>query len=272
MLVGITLPQFRDDPEPAIAAAKAAEAAGLDGVFVFDHLWPIGRPDRPALHALPLLGALAAETSRVALGPLVARVSLVPAAVLVHGLTTIQRMVGERLIGGLGTGDALSEPENTAFGVPYPTADVRLAELADCAGRLRSAGIRTWVGGRSARVKAVAATVADALNAWGVDAERLAGDRADLDRLATDAGRPPVELTWGGQVLVGSTPADAAGRLEHYGPRAGLLHGAVDEVADALHARAEAGATWAACAPLDIGESPDAVDLMAEVRRRLRGS
>ena len=43
-----------------------AEALGLDGVFVFDHLWPIGNPDGVgAARATPLLGALAAETTRV---------------------------------------------------------------------------------------------------------------------------------------------------------------------------------------------------------------
>ena len=72
MRVGITLPQFREDAETALATARQAEAARLDGVFVFDHLWPIGRPDRPALHALELLGALAAETRSLTIGSMVA--------------------------------------------------------------------------------------------------------------------------------------------------------------------------------------------------------
>ena len=48
--VGVTLPSFVDDPEIPIAVAHAAEAAGLDGVFVYDHLWR-GDPSnrRPAL-------------------------------------------------------------------------------------------------------------------------------------------------------------------------------------------------------------------------------
>ena len=39
MKLGVTLPNFRDEPEPALAVARAAEAAGLDGVFGFDHLF-----------------------------------------------------------------------------------------------------------------------------------------------------------------------------------------------------------------------------------------
>ena len=73
MRVGVTLPQFRHDAEAAIAVARRAEAVGIDGVFVFDHLWPLGQRMRPALHSLTLLGALAAETETVSMGPLVAR-------------------------------------------------------------------------------------------------------------------------------------------------------------------------------------------------------
>src|SRR5687768_9169533 len=133
MKIGVTLPQFRPRPGPALEAARAADEAGLDGVFVFDHLWAVGNPDRPALNAWPLLGALTGVTERAVLGTLVARVSLLPDAVLVHKLETVLRMVGpERLVAGLGTGDKLSEPENVAYGLPYPPASERRAQLADC--------------------------------------------------------------------------------------------------------------------------------------------
>ena len=39
MKLGITLPSFRDDPTRALEVAVAAEAAGLDGVFLYDHLF-----------------------------------------------------------------------------------------------------------------------------------------------------------------------------------------------------------------------------------------
>ena len=68
MNVGTTLPQFRNEAEAALETARAAEQAGLAGVFVFDHLWPLGQPERPALHSKALLGALAVETTRVMLG------------------------------------------------------------------------------------------------------------------------------------------------------------------------------------------------------------
>src|SRR5581483_3956830 len=164
--VGVSLPQFRPDAEAAIVTARAAEAAGLDGVFVFDHLWPLGQPDRPVLQSWALLGALAAETGRVDVGPLVARVGLVPDAVLNHQFETLHRMVGARLIGGVGTGDRLSRAENVAFGVDYPSVEERLAQVAAACRHLRSLGARAWVGGRSAAIREVAAAEADGLNVW----------------------------------------------------------------------------------------------------------
>ena len=38
-------------------AGRRCEAAGLDGVFSFDHLFPAGQPHRPAMSAYPMLAA-----------------------------------------------------------------------------------------------------------------------------------------------------------------------------------------------------------------------
>ena len=59
MRTGVVLPTFRDTPDEAFAAATAAVTAGVDGVFCYDHIWPIGQPERPALAPFPVLGALA---------------------------------------------------------------------------------------------------------------------------------------------------------------------------------------------------------------------
>lgn len=236
MRVGITLPQFRPSAEPALAAARAAEAAGLDGVFAFDHVFAIGQPDRRASSAWPLLGALAAETQRVALGPLVARVGLLATAVLVHNFESLQRMVGERLIAGLGTGDRLSRAENEAVGVDFPPAAERLALLAEAAAATRRLGITTWIGGLSPAVRGLAMAEADSLNLWAVPPERVAAETG-------------IEVTWGG-------PAAAT----------------VDDTANLLRRLAAAGATWAVCAP-PYGNDADpapAVAVVADAAASLR--
>ncbi len=237
MRVGITLPQFRPSIEPALHAASTAERAGLDGVFVFDHVWAIGNPDRPARNAWPLLGALAGETDRIALGTLVARVSLLPNAVLAHNFETLQRMIGARLIAGLGAGDRLSEAENEALDVPFPPASARLADLADACRRTRALGITTWVGGRSDRVHRIAAAEADALNLWDVEPATVAEASSD------------VEVTWGGP-----SPKDPVA------------------TGDLLRRLADAGATWAVLGPpfgVDADPAP-AVEMVAEAAETLR--
>ncbi len=138
MKVGITLPQFRDEADSALEAARRAEALGIDGVFCFDHLWPMGQPGRPALSSGPLLGALAASTSTIAIGPLVARIGLLPDDVLVAVLAGLASLSDGRLIAGLGTGDHLSRAENEAFGIPFEPASERRVRLASvAAGRPR---------------------------------------------------------------------------------------------------------------------------------------
>jgi len=258
--VGLCLPQFRDDAEPAVATARAAEAAGLDGVFVFDHLWPLGRPDRPALYCNVLLGALAAETERLVLGPLVARVSVLPDAVLVNAMVTLQRMVGERLLVTLGTGDSANRDENEAYGLEFaPVAD-RVESLVRCCADLRAKGVATWVGGNSAVVRRAAAA-SDGWNLWGVDAARFATEVAAVAPLAS---------SWGGLVLVGRTEAEARQKLARHGDRPGLVHGTVADLGRHLADLAATGATWAVCAPIDLGSDPAVVEYVAEAAASAR--
>ena len=237
--------------------ARKAEAAGIDGVFVFDHLWPLHRPESPALHSLTLLGALTAETSHVTLATFVARVSLMPDAVLVHTLHSLHRMLdGRRFIAGLGTGDRNNRDENLAYGVGFPPADARARQLVDCCRRLRELGVPTWVGGDSDRARRIAAEEADGWNGWGISADVFAFLAAEL----------PTEVTWGGQVLIGRTAAEAEEKLARHGPRPGLVHGTVDDLRRHFLALQEAGASWAVCSPLDIGTDDEAVDLLVEAR------
>ncbi|HUP70045.1 MAG TPA: LLM class flavin-dependent oxidoreductase [Acidimicrobiales bacterium] len=226
MKIGITLPQFRDDAEPALEAAVLAQSAGLDGVFVFDHLWPIGRPDRPALHGPTLLGAIAAATSKVAVGTLVARVGLVPDAVLVHQFATVRRIAGPRLIAGLGIGDHLSRPENEAYGVPLRPVAERRAQMASVCRSLRGLGVTVWVGGRAPATRAIGRTEAGAVNLW----------QATPDEVAAEVSRGDAEVTWGGQVDLSPGSGSGSG----------------SGVTTLLSELAGAGAAWAVVAPVGV--------------------
>jgi alkanesulfonate monooxygenase SsuD/methylene tetrahydromethanopterin reductase-like flavin-dependent oxidoreductase (luciferase family) len=258
MRLGVTLPQFRSEPDAALAVARTAEDAGLDGVFVFDHLWPLGQPHRPALHSYELLGAIAAETSSISVGTLVARVGLLPDAVFLHALLTLHQIAGDRLVAGLGTGDAANRDENLAYGVGYPSMAERRTRLVDCCRALSAAGVATWVGGRSAAARRMAvAGGATGWNGWGLNVALFAAEAAEL------AGTG-VEPTWAGQVLIGRTREEADAKRAAHGTRPGLVWGTVDDLRRHLDALADAGATWAVCAPLDIGRDPSAVATLSE--------
>ena len=230
MKVGITLPQFRDEADSAIAAARRAEELGLDGVFCFDHLWPMGQPGRPALSSGPLLGALAASTSVIHIGTLVARIGLLPDDVLVEVLSSLNAISNGRLIAGLGTGDHLSRAENLAFGVPYDPPAERQVRLASVAVAVEARGIKVWVGGGLPSTSDLARTVGGAVNLWEAETAKVAA--------TASAG---CETTWGGPLK---------GNAEHVEAR--------------LRELADAGATWAVCA------WPDSLEVIAEAADAVR--
>lgn len=219
MRVGVTLPTFRDDAL-FIEAAREVERLGLDGVFVFDHLWPMGAPERPALSCFPVLGAVAASTGRICFGPLVARVGLVPDEILVAELLSLQRMAPGRLIAGLGTGDSKSAAENRAFGIPFDPPDTRRVALRECARHALAAGIPVWVGGGSPSTVELAVELDAAVNLWEGQPSAVA------------ALQPRCEVTWAGPVAR-----------------------EVPEIVQWLEEVAGAGATWAVCAWPDSVEA-----------------
>jgi alkanesulfonate monooxygenase SsuD/methylene tetrahydromethanopterin reductase-like flavin-dependent oxidoreductase (luciferase family) len=227
--VGVTLPTFRDDTL-ALDAARHAEELGLDGVFVFDHLWPMGAPERPALSALPVLGALAGATTRLHLGPLVARVGLLPEAQLLAALLSLHAMAPGRLIAGLGTGDHKSAAENLAYGVEFDPADERRLSLRRSAAALLAAGIPVWVGGGATATTELAVELNAAVNLWE-------GQPAALAALQTRC-----EVTWAGPV-----PED------------------VPQIVAWLSEVERAGATWAVCAwPKSVEAVAEAAALLRD--------
>lgn len=213
MRVGVTLPTFVADGSEALEGARRAEELGIDGVFVFDHLWPMGQPDRPALSAFPVLGAVLGVTSRVVAGPLVARIGLMADEELVEQFLSLEHLAPGRVIAGMGTGDSKSEQENRAFGIEYGSAEQRRTSLRHCAQRLRDSSMSVWIGGGSAATNEIAHQLGVFLNLWDADDETV--------RTAAAVG----PVTWGGPV-----PGDRAA------------------VTQRLQSLAQSGAEWAVCA------------------------
>jgi alkanesulfonate monooxygenase SsuD/methylene tetrahydromethanopterin reductase-like flavin-dependent oxidoreductase (luciferase family) len=261
--VGVTLPSFREDAGPALAVAAAAEASGLDVVFAYDHLFR-RTPDggrRPALELFTLLGAIAAETRRIAVGSLVARATLRPPAVLAHGFDTVARIVGnDRLVVGVGAGDEESREENESFGLGFGTVSERVEALRDAVDVTRGRGYPVWVGGRDPAVRELAAAHADGWNLWGAGLEAF---RKQAATLRAAAAREPFTLSWGGLVVLDADDRAAVAKAERLQPRGTAIVGGPARVADALRAYAEAGAEWLAVGPVD-SSNPENARILGE--------
>ncbi len=265
--VGVQLPEVERDvrwPE-YLAMARAAEEAGFDSIWVGDHLLYRGggRPERGPWDAWTLLAALAAVTSRVRLGPLVACVAFHPPGVLARMAATVDEVSGGRLVLGLGAG--WNEVEFRAFGIPFHHRASRFAEALEATRRLL-AGERVTLRGRfvrleeavllprparrpplmvgstGERVLRAALPHVDAWNVWfedyGNTPEGFAELNARVSRIAEGAGRGPGEVRRSACVAVA---LDRAGeRLFWDG--APPVTGGEDRIVAHLRALAEAGA------------------------------
>ena len=266
MKLGVTLPNFRDDPEPALAVARAAEAAGLDGVFGFDHLFrrAFDGALRPALEGLTLLGAVAAETNRIAFGPLVARAALRPPATLAAALDTLARIAPGRLIATIGAGDSESREENETFGLPFRTLGERVAALADAVDTAIDRGYPVWVGGASASVGAVAAR-ADGWNRWGPTLERFEQEMRAVREMHT---REAFTVSWAGLVVLAATQREAEAKAQRLGGSPEATVGDPERVAEVLRAYGAAGAEWVIVGPVDSSD-PDNATALGELVKPL---
>jgi alkanesulfonate monooxygenase SsuD/methylene tetrahydromethanopterin reductase-like flavin-dependent oxidoreductase (luciferase family) len=229
--LGVVLPTFTELPDDALDAARESESGGLDGIFVFDHLWPLGHPGRPAISAFPLLGMLAALTDTIALGTLVARVGLVPDALLLAQLTTVDLLSGGRLVAGIGTGDQASRAENEGYGIDFASAAVRRAELEALGHELVARDMSVWVGGGAHETNVLARRLGVTLNLWGAEPRAVAAAAAegpvswsgnlpkereaasDLLSALAAAGATWAVFAWPGSVGAIRAPARLAGLL-----------------------------------------------------------
>ena len=106
-----TWPEFRD-------ATLAAEAAGWDSVWVWDHLLAIQGPwQQPIFEGWALLNAAAAITERVRLGLMVGANTFRNPGVTTKLATTLDHVSNGRAI--LGIGGAWFEREHEAFGIDF---------------------------------------------------------------------------------------------------------------------------------------------------------
>jgi probable F420-dependent oxidoreductase len=232
-------PRFSD----VRAMAQAAEGAGIDSFWVADHF--IARmPNEGEVgqwESLTFLSALAAVTSRIQLGPMVAATSFRNPALTAKMADSLDEISNGRFILGLGAG--WHEPEYTAFGYPFEHLASRFEESlriiapllhegkVDFTGEYYSAkdavlrprgpspkGPPILIGARRPRMLRLVARYADAWNtAWHTQPEVVAERWAGMRQACEEEGRDPatLELTAGVILRLGPNGEPAQGESHH---------------------------------------------------------
>ena len=243
------------------AMAATAEDVGFDSVWVGDHLlYRSGSGVRGPWEAWSLLAALAAVTTRVQLGPLVAATSFHSPAMLAKKAATVDEISDGRLILGLGAG--WNRVEYDAFGFPFDHRAGRFGEaftiirillrdgvvdfvgdyytVKDCelVPRPRPGRPPLMVGSQGPRVLRATLPYVDMWNAWhawfGNTPAGLANLMATLDSLCRDVGRDPGDLSRTAAIMI-RCPGGIGriyGDTEHASNVA--ISGSPDEIASAL--------------------------------------
>jgi alkanesulfonate monooxygenase SsuD/methylene tetrahydromethanopterin reductase-like flavin-dependent oxidoreductase (luciferase family) len=117
MRFGLFLPPFQDFADPLRVAAleQSAEAAGWDGVFLWDHV--LAGPGVAVADSWTTMAAIAASTNRIRFGAMVTPLARRRPWVLARQIVTLDRLPAGRLTVGVGLGDD-GWSEFSSFGDP----------------------------------------------------------------------------------------------------------------------------------------------------------
>jgi alkanesulfonate monooxygenase SsuD/methylene tetrahydromethanopterin reductase-like flavin-dependent oxidoreductase (luciferase family) len=240
MKVGMSLPQTADRGAEGGSwadierLARMADEGGADSLWVADHFFYRDEKVEIGLHeAFTLLTAVAAVTTRVHVGPLVACTSFRSPGLLAKVAATLDSVADGRSILGLGCG--WHEPEYKSFGYPFDHRVGRFEETVSAVRSLlggeRVSRIGKWIelddavilprpehsiplliAANGPRMLDITARFADAWQAawFGNPDETFRSERAALVAACESAGR-----TTGIDIFAGVDVSDEAGDDPH---------------------------------------------------------
>ena len=173
-------------PRELLDFACLAETLGFDSAFVSDHFQPWKHHGGHAPFSLSWLGALGAKTTRIVIGTSVATPTFrYHPSVVAQAIATLSVLFPERVILGVGTGEALNEIPAT--GIEWPSFKERQGRLRESIELMRRLWTEERVTYDGAYYRTKNATIYDRPNvptpiyvaASGPTAAALAGELAD---------------------------------------------------------------------------------------------
>jgi probable F420-dependent oxidoreductase len=288
-------------PAAVLAAARAAEAAGIDGVFAGDHVTFFGLGNDGLINLAPI----AAVTERLLLRTSVYLLPLRHPVQVALQCAMLDQLSGGRFTLGIGVGGE-DPAEFRACGVDPATRGARTNEMLRIMRRLwtresttfhgkhfnlenvglepkplRPEGVPVFVGGRSEAALRRAARYGEGWTAIWVSARRFKEALARLDELAAEAGRDARAIETGLQVWIGvHAEADVAraivgARMEAFYNRPFdsferyVAYGPPEAVAEFLAPYIEAGCRHVHLVPGDSSPA-EALESALAVRYALR--
>lgn len=262
MEFGVVVPTVGVSFADVLDWARAADQLGFDSVWVVDHMSSTP-PETGILESWTCLSAIAAVTSRVALGAQVLCTGFRPPAVLAKMATTLDEASGGRLRVLAGAG--WNAGEYRGFGLPFRSGADRIAELEDtvrvCRGLWDSAGEpfsyqgRFWtldgginrppparrislgLGGTGPKLLDLTARLADEWNCPAQQLDRHAELSRRLDAALLGTGRTVRRSI---QTVFNPAGQPVTGRRASYHPELGLT-GPADRMAKRVGELAAAG-------------------------------
>jgi alkanesulfonate monooxygenase SsuD/methylene tetrahydromethanopterin reductase-like flavin-dependent oxidoreductase (luciferase family) len=145
MLIDVLFDPFDAHSDDVLSGAAAAEKAGFDGLWLYDHLAGSVHGARRVLECWTTLTAIAATVPRLAIGPLVLNVANRDPGTLAVMAATLQEVSHGRLLLGIGAGGGRDTPyadEQEALGRAVPGAKARRRSVDEAITRLRA----VWTG------------------------------------------------------------------------------------------------------------------------------
>jgi probable F420-dependent oxidoreductase len=201
--VGVQLQPQHADYTELRRAVTAAEEAGVDVIFTWDHFFPLGGdPAGKHFECWTMLAAWAEQTERVELSALVTCNSYRNPELLADMARTIDHISGGRVILGIGAG--WFEKDYLEYGYDFGTPGTRISALGESLPRIRARwsrlnppptrSIPILVGGGGERK--TLRLVAEHANIWHGfgSVDTLARKNRILNEWCAEIGRDPGEI------------------------------------------------------------------------------